>query len=80
MNPNSIGIMLECIDKKCNNWYPEVKSLLTFLDEPSDEHIFGRCFERDEVHAVLAADVSALQPVDLKTKFHKPLWQLIQKS
>ena len=40
-------------------------SSLTFLDESSDEHIFGWGFERDEVHAVLATDVSALQPVDL---------------
>lgn len=43
---------------------PDVGKVL-FLDESSDEHIFGWGFERDEVHAVLAANVSALQPIDL---------------
>jgi hypothetical protein len=39
---------------------------LTFLDEPPDEHVLGGSLKRDEVHAVLAADVAALQPVNLK--------------
>ena len=54
--------------------------LLKFLDESSDEHIFGWCFKRDEVHAVLATDVSALQPVDLIINFHKTLWRLYRKA
>ncbi len=75
MNPNSSVTMLECIEKNSRGI-----PILTFLDESSDEHIFGWCFERDEVHAVLAADISSLQPVDLNINFHKLLWRLIQKS
>jgi len=53
------------------SWNDVNKELLTFLDESSDEHIFGWGFERDEVHAVLAANVSALQPIDLIINFTK---------
>ena len=54
-------------DFKSNNVYEDI----TFLDESSDKHIFGWGFKRDEVHAILAADVSALQPIDLIINFTK---------
>jgi hypothetical protein len=38
---------------------------LTLLDEPPDEHVLRGRLQGHEVHAVLAADVAALQPVDL---------------
>jgi hypothetical protein len=42
-----------------------VQGQLTLLDESPDEHVLRRRLEGHEVHAVLAADVAALQPVHL---------------
>jgi hypothetical protein len=39
--------------------------ILTLLDKLEDQIVLLLCLHRDEVHAVLAADVAAVQPVNL---------------